>query len=240
MSIILELKEVTKRFRPATTRPSLVKWLVGRASSHTERTVLESVSFSVRAGETVGIVGRNGCGKSTLLKLIAGILHPTSGSIQVSGKIVPLFSWEMCFIDDLEVIDNVHLFGTLIGLSSREVKARSERIAVFAGIEGRLNDQMRSFSPGMKARLSLALVNETDASLVLLDETLSAGDQEFRTMCKKVLEGWKENGRAIIHVSHDRELVRALSDRVLVMERGILREVQSVELDHPSAPAEVL
>lgn len=224
MTTLAELKHVSKTFRAPVARQSVVKWMLHRSPPLPRVTVLNDISCDIRAGESVGIIGPNGSGKSTLLKLIAGVLCPTSGSISISGHVLPLFSWEGCFLDDLDLKDNLYLLGSLIGLSAQQIRNSRERITDTAGVGGRLSDQLRAFSPGMKARLALALANETSAQIVLLDETLSAGDSAFRASARELLHQWKAAGRAIMHVSHDAELIRDLSDRCLHLEGGHLRE----------------
>lgn len=223
MSKVIEMQDLSKHYDGTNLRQTLVKRFSSQ-SSEPQVDVLKSICLTVSAGECVGIVGKNGSGKSTLLKIIAGILQPSSGQIAVNGSVLPIFFWENSFINDLNISDNINLFGSLIGLSNRQIRSGRERIASLAGIEGRLHDQMRTFSSGMKARLAISLANESDSDVVLLDETLSASDSDFRVLCKKLLLQWKSQGRAIIHVSHDSELINVLSDRSVFLENGVLRQ----------------
>jgi ABC-type polysaccharide/polyol phosphate transport system ATPase subunit len=224
MSIVVDLQNVSKHYISANLRQSLVQILSGKSWELVGYDVLKSICFKVSAGECVGLVGKNGSGKSTLLKIIAGILHPSSGQIKVKGNVLPIFFWENCFINDLDITDNINLFGSLIGLTNSHICSGRERIAALAGIEGKLHQQMRTFSSGMKARLAISLANESSSEIVLLDESLSASDSSFRELCKKLILQWKSQGRAIIHVSHETELISTLSDRSVLLEDGVLRQ----------------
>ncbi len=229
MTELVTLQGVSKHFRSSQARPSLVKWLTTPRSEFQQIPVLKDLFLRVSAGECVGIVGKNGGGKSTLLKIIAGISQPSSGTLKVAGEVLPIFSWEACIIEDLEVRDNLCLFGALCGLSSSRIAGFLPQLAKAEGIEGRLNDQMRTFSPGMRARLALRLADYSEAPIVLLDEVLSAGDAEFRRICSLKMKEWKERGRAVIHVSHDMNLIESLSDRCLHLTEGALVELTAPE-----------
>ena len=183
---------------------------------------LRQVSFKVFEGESVGLVGANGQGKSTLLKLIAGVLLPDEGSVEVHQGVAPLIEVTGGFVGDLTARDNIYLTAGLHGMSRQEVEARFDEIVEFAEVGDFLDTPFRHFSSGMKARLGFAVVTSLDEPIVLVDEVLAVGDKAFRRKCNKRIEHMLASGRTLFLVSHSERNLRRLCTRGLCLRQGRL------------------
>jgi len=185
---------------------------------------LRDVSFDIHAGEAVGLVGGNGGGKSTLLKMIAGVLLPDEGTVDVHGGVAPLIELTGGFVGELSARDNVYLTAGLHGLSKDRIDERFDEIIDFAGPEVRagLDTPYRHFSSGMKVRLGFAVVTTLDEPIVLVDEVLAVGDRAFREKCYRRMETLLADGRTLFLVSHSEKDLRRFSTRGLYLKRGQL------------------
>jgi homopolymeric O-antigen transport system ATP-binding protein len=188
-------------------------------SAHEHR-VLDGISFTVRRGESFGVVGRNGAGKSTMLGLIARVLRPTAGRVRVSGRIAPLLQLGAGFHQELSGRDNIVLNAILLGLSRREARARTEAIIDFAGLREHIDEPMRTYSSGMYMRLGFAVGAHTDPEILLLDEVLAVGDLPFQQKCLDTLRDFRRQGVTLVLVSHDLGQVRDTCDRALLLENA--------------------
>jgi lipopolysaccharide transport system ATP-binding protein len=186
---------------------------------------LDDVSFEVRGGEVLGIVGRNGSGKSTLMHMICGITLPTRGVIVVRGQLLPLLAIGTSFHPELTGRENVVLFGTVLGLSREVIDARTDDIAEFAGLEQHLDTPNKRYSDGMQARLSFAIAMLFPADIYVFDEVLAVVDGEFRDRCLTEIERLRDRGKTVLFISHDLSQVGRLSDRVLWLESGRVRAI---------------
>ena len=186
---------------------------------------LRNISFDIHAGEAVGLVGGNGGGKSTLLKMIAGVLLPDEGSVDVTGGVAPLIELTGGFVGELSARDNIYLTAGLHGLSKEKIEARFDEIVDFAGPEVRagLDTPYRHFSSGMKVRLGFAVVTTLDEPIVLVDEVLAVGDRAFREKCYTRMESLLGDGRTLFLVSHSETDLKRFSTRGLYLKRGELR-----------------
>lgn len=193
-----------------------------RRPRHTVFTALRDVGLDVRRGETVGIVGRNGSGKSTLLQLIAGTLQPSSGTVQVSGRISALLELGSGFNPEFSGRENVYLNAQVLGLSRREVEDRFERIERFADIGDFIEQPVRTYSSGMLVRLAFAVAINTDPDIIIIDEALAVGDEAFQRKCFSRIEELKEAGATILFVSHAAASVINLCDRAVLLDDGEL------------------
>ncbi len=183
---------------------------------------LKDVSFEVRSGETLGIIGRNGAGKSTLLGLMAGVLRPSAGAVEVNGKVTPLLDLGGGFHPDLTGRDNIMLNGVLLGLNRKDVARKMDEIIEFADLGDYIGQPIRTYSGGMLARLGFSVAAHLDPEILLVDEVLAVGDADFRKKCLDKMLGFKRNGVTIVFISHSMEDVRRLCDRVLWIEaRGV-------------------
>jgi homopolymeric O-antigen transport system ATP-binding protein len=188
---------------------------------------LADVSFSVNRGECFGIVGPNGSGKSTIMQLIAGITLPTSGSLTVRGRVLPLLSVGSGFHPDLTGRENARLFGAILGIEPDVVEAHFDQIAAFAEVERHIDTPVKRYSEGMQARLSFAIGMVFPADIYLFDEVLAVVDGEFRARCVEAIAALPRAGRAVLFVSHDSEQMARLCDRVLWLDQGNVRALGS-------------
>ena len=183
---------------------------------------LRNISFDVRPGESVGLIGHNGSGKSTLLKLAAGVLRPSEGAIRVEGRISPMIELAAGFDPDLSGRDNVFLNGALMGYSRREMRAKFERIVEFAELGDFIDVPVKSYSSGMYARLGFAIAADVEPEILMIDEVLAVGDERFQAKCMDRIREIRASGCTIFFVSHAMESVAQICDRVLVLHHGAL------------------
>jgi lipopolysaccharide transport system ATP-binding protein len=225
--IILRVERLGKAFRRFEHKPFLLRNLLARLTGRglgpaKEFWPLRDVSFEVRRGEALGVVGVNGSGKSTLLRLIAGAAFPSEGEIAVRGRIAPLLLLGAGFQPDMTGRECIEINGTALGLDRRELAERFDDIVRFAELEEFLDTPVRYYSSGMAARLGFAVAVHTDPDLMLIDEVLAVGDQAFQTKCTDRIHQLRREGVTILFVSHSADLVRQLCDRVIWLKNGAL------------------
>ncbi len=191
-----------------------------RKSYHREHYALRNVSFEIKKGETVGIIGVNGAGKSTILKIITGVLNPTSGSVSVNGRISALLELGAGFNPDYSGIENIYLNGTMMGYTKEEVASRLDDILSFADIGDFINQPVKTYSSGMFVRLAFAVAINIDPEILIVDEALSVGDVFFQAKCYKKFEEFKEKGKTILFVSHSLSSISKYCDRVILLDKG--------------------
>ena len=202
-----------------------VRRLAGKAPRQYfhEFSALKDVSFDVKKGETVGIIGRNGAGKSTLLQIICSTLTPTSGSVLVNGRVAALLELGSGFNPEFTGRENVYVNGGILGLSKDEIDARFDEIVAFADIGEFLDQPVKTYSSGMYVRLAFAVVVHVDADILIIDEALSVGDAFFQAKCMSRMKHIVDSGTTILFVSHDINTVKALCERTLWLDRGVGR-----------------
>jgi len=225
--LIVRFEGVGKSFRRFEKQPFLLRNLLlratGRAAPLKEFWPLRGVSFAIRRGETVGVIGQNGSGKSTLLRLVAGASYPSEGRIAVRGRVAPLLALGAGFHPDMTGRECVEVNGTALGLSREEIVARLGDIVDFAELAEFFETPVRYYSSGMLARLGFSVAVHTDPDLLLVDEVLAVGDHAFQQKCLERIEALHRGGATILFVSHDAEAVRRLCSRVLWLHDGALR-----------------
>lgn len=203
--------------------PRAQRWLHRPERSYfREFWALRNISFDVRRGETVGIVGRNGSGKSTLLQIICGTLTPTAGEVSVHGRVAALLELGSGFNPEFSGRENVYLNATVLGLSRGEIDARFDDIAAFADIGGFIDQQVKTYSSGMYVRLAFAVAINADPEILVVDEALSVGDEAFQRKCFARIDRIRENGATVLFVSHSAGTVVELCDRAVLLDGGQL------------------
>lgn len=190
---------------------------------------LRELSFSVRRGEVVGLIGANGAGKSTLLKLVAGVLKPSEGSLFVNGRVCPLIELGAGLDMELSARENIFLNAALLGYSEGFIRAKFDEIVAFSGLEAFLEVPLRSFSSGMTARLAFSIATAAEPEILIVDEILAVGDLAFQAKSEEKLLGMIAGGTTVLYVSHATASVRALCGRALWLEHGRLRAEGSAE-----------
>jgi lipopolysaccharide transport system ATP-binding protein len=203
--------------------------LVRRDHDHDRFWALTDVSFEVKRGEFFGIVGANGSGKSTLTQLIAGIAMQDTGRIETWGRLIPLLEVGAGFHPELTGRENVLLLGTILGLSTKAIKAEMDRIVEFAGIPRYLDTPLKRYSSGMQARLSFATATCFPADTYVFDEVLAVVDDSFRDQCAATLARLNAEGRTIIFMSHDLDLVQSVCSTGMWLDRGHIRHRGKIE-----------
>lgn len=197
----------------------------GKRKFFREYWALSDVSFDVRKGETIGIIGRNGAGKSTLLQMLCGTLHPTAGDIQVNGRLAALLELGAGFNPEFTGRENVFLSGALHGLSNAQIQERFDDITAFADIGDFIDQAVKTYSTGMFVRLAFAVQVHLDPDVFVIDEALAVGDQRFVQKCYRKLEELKNRGTSLLFVSHDTTAIKMLSDRAIWIHDGKLRKI---------------
>lgn len=223
---ILRARHLSKSYRLyASPRDRIMESLWrGRRKLHHELRALDDLSLDVNRGETVGVIGRNGAGKSTFLQLVTGTVQPTSGTIEVHGRIAALLELGAGFNPDFTGRENIHLNAALLGLTPREIAERYDSIVAFAELGEHIERPVRTYSSGMYMRLAFAVAAHVDADLMIVDEALSVGDAFFAQKCIRFLRKFQENG-SILFVSHDTAAVLGFCDRVIWLEQGRVRAI---------------
>lgn len=189
----------------------------GRKQYYREFWALKDVSFTVRKGETVGIVGRNGSGKSTLLQMICGTLNPTLGGITVNGKVAALLELGAGFNPEFTGRENVYMAASLYGLSNTQVNERFDKIVAFADIGDHINQPVKSYSSGMYVRLAFAVIAHVDADILIIDEALAVGDAFFQQKCMRFLRQFQDDFGSVLFVSHDMGSVLSLCEQAVLL-----------------------
>jgi lipopolysaccharide transport system ATP-binding protein len=200
----------------------------GKRKYFSEFWALKSASLEVKPGETVGIIGSNGSGKSTLLQMLCGTLNPSSGTIDVKGRVAALLELGAGFNPEFTGKENVYLNAAILGLSREEIDSQYAAIEEFAEIGEFINQPVKTYSSGMYVRLAFSVAVHTNPSILVVDEALSVGDARFQAKCLDRIKQMKESGVSILFVSHDVAAVRTLCDRALWLDKGIVRGLGDV------------
>lgn len=220
---LVEVEEISKTFRiPSVRRDTLREHVLGLLEPRRfdPLTVLDRVSFGVRQGETLGIMGRNGCGKSTLLRIVCGIYEPDGGSVRRHAGLTPILELGVGWNLELDAIDNVHLIGSVLGLSLRAIRAELDGILAFAELERFAHLRLKHYSSGMASRLAYAVAFAAVREVLVLDEIFAVGDAGFRARCEARYRELKAAGHTVLMVSHDPRTIAAYCDRALLLDAG--------------------
>ena len=222
MDIAINVEHLNKMYKLYDHQKDRVRDALGltRKKLYREHFALHDVSLSVRKGETVGIIGTNGSGKSTMLKIITGVLNPTSGNVEINGRISALLELGAGFNMEFTGIENIYLNGTMIGFSKAEIDEKLQDILDFADIGDFVYQQVKTYSSGMFVRLAFAVAINIDPEILIVDEALSVGDVFFQNKCYHKFEEFKKAGKTILFVSHDLSSISKYCDRVVLLDRG--------------------
>ncbi|MBO4292350.1 MAG: ABC transporter ATP-binding protein [Lachnospiraceae bacterium] len=222
----IEVKNITKKFRIYHDKGNMLKEkaLHWSRNKYEEQWVLNGISFEVKKGEAVGLIGHNGCGKSTTLKMLTKIIYPDSGSIELSGRISSLLELGAGFHPDLSGRENIYINASIFGLSRKEIDKRIEDIISFSELEEFIDNPVRTYSSGMYMRLAFSVAINVDADILLIDEILAVGDLNFQTKCFNKLMEIKGNGTTIVLVSHSTSQIESICDKSIWIHDGVVRE----------------
>ncbi len=227
---MIELKNISKKFKiPHERRDTFRDHFLNifRCADYEEFFACNNISFHIKKGEWMGIVGRNGAGKSTLLKILAGIYLPDQGEISIfkNTRIVPILSLGIGFDPELSVRQNIILTGTILGLTSSEIRERFDEILQFAEVEKFRDAKLKNLSSGMIARLAFAIAIQVDGDIFLLDEVFAVGDAAFAKKCENVFTLLRKKQKTVIFVSHDLAKIDKFCDRTIFLKDGKIHKI---------------
>lgn len=222
--IVIDVKNITKKFRIYFDKGSQLKekLLFRKRSRFEEREVLKGISFQVRRGEAVGLIGHNGCGKSTTLKLLTKIMYADSGEIVMKGRVSSLIELGAGFHPDMSGRENIYTNASIFGLTKKEVDERFNKIVEFSELEEFIDNPVRTYSSGMYMRLAFSVAINVNADILLIDEILAVGDTNFQTKCFNRLRELKSHGMTIIIVTHDLSTIEKFCDRAIWLNDGLI------------------
>lgn len=226
---IIEVKDVSMHFnlmveRVDSIKEYVIKLLKGNLL-YNDFVALSHVSFNVKKGEIIGLIGLNGAGKSTLLKIIAGVLKPTSGEVTVKGSIAPLIEVGAGFDPELTARENIYLNGAILGHDRKFMDSKFDEIIDFAELWNFVDVPVKNFSSGMYARLGFAIATMVQPDILIVDEVLSVGDYKFQKKCEDRIQAMLDKGVTVVLVSHDINMIKKLCTKVVWLEHGHLRDI---------------
>ncbi len=230
---VIEIKDLSKRFIiPYEKETTLFEHLLSsirRQYSCKEIWALQDINLRVKRGECLGIIGANGSGKTTLLKILARVIQPTAGKVKVVGKVMSLIELGLGFQSELTGRENVYLYGSILGMSKKDIDKKIGKIFRFAQIEKYANAKLKCYSSGMKIRLGFATSIFTNPDILLLDEVLSVGDLSFQRKSLNKMKEFKEQGKTIVFVSHGLSPIKSVCDKVILLEQGRIEKQGKTE-----------
>lgn len=220
--IVIRVQNVTKQFRIYVDKGNTLKELVlfKKRRTYENRIVLRDLSFEIKKGQAVGLIGHNGCGKSTTLKLLTKIIYPDLGNIEMKGRVSSLIELGAGFHPDMSGRENIYINAAIFGLTRKEINKKIKDIIDFSELEAYIDNPIRTYSSGMYMRLAFAVAINVDADILLIDEILAVGDANFQEKCLKKLKNLKEEGTTIVIVSHSLEQIEGICDRTIWLNQG--------------------
>lgn len=220
MSVAIRVRNLTKKYKLYQKRSERLANVFGKEKNIKEFYALKGVSFEIGKGECVGIIGHNGAGKSTLLKLLTGVAFPTSGEIEINGRLASMLELGSGFNPELTGMENIYFNGSLNGLIKEEIDSRLQEILEFADIGKFIEQPVKNYSSGMFARLAFAVAINVDPDILIVDEILSVGDVGFQVKCMEKFNEFKKKGKTILYVSHGLGTVKKFCDRAIWLQKG--------------------
>lgn len=222
----IEVRNVQKKFKVYLDKGTSMKEkvLFRNRNRYEERWVLKGISFDIKKGEAIGLIGKNGCGKSTMLKMLTRIMYPTQGSIELKGRVSSLIELGAGFHPDMSGRENIFTNASIFGLTHAEIERRLDDIIKFSELEEYIDNPVRTYSSGMYMRLAFAVAINVDADILLIDEILAVGDVSFQAKCFEKLKEIKRKGTTIVIVSHVAEQIKSICDRAIWIDDGQIRE----------------
>ena len=220
----VSIRDLRKQFVVSHSGIASIKSLLlfWRKRTYVHLEVLKGVSLEVHGGECVAVIGKNGAGKSTLLSLLARIYLPSSGTLEVKGRVAPLLELGAGFHNDLSGLENIYFNAVILGLTREQVRQRLDSIVKFSELGDAIEAPVRTYSSGMMARLGFAIAIHVDAEVLIVDEVLAVGDQRFEQKCLERVEQFRRDGGAILLVSHQLPTVEKFADRVVWLKDGVV------------------
>ncbi|HTN44078.1 MAG TPA: ABC transporter ATP-binding protein, partial [Nitrospiria bacterium] len=216
----IEVNNLTKIYKLYSSPKDRLKEILTRKKHHHDFYALNDVSFTIEKGQTVGIIGQNGSGKSTLLQIICGVLQPTCGSVRANGRIAALLELGAGFNPEFTGRENVYMNGALMGFSREDMDRRFPEIEAFAEIGEFIDQPVKTYSSGMYVRLAFSSAVNIDPEILVVDEALSVGDMYFQHRCISRMESFRAEGKTIVLVTHDINLVKSFCDKAVLMDHG--------------------
>lgn len=222
---VISVKDVRKRFKVYIDKGESLKekLLFFKRNRYENRLVLDGISFQIRRGEAVGLIGKNGCGKSTTLKLLTRIMYPTSGQVKIKGRVSSLIELGAGFHPDMSGRENIYTNASIFGLTKKQIDERLEDIIEFSELEEFIDNPVRTYSSGMYMRLAFSVAINVEADILLIDEILAVGDVSFQKKCFEKLKQIKRAGTTIVIVSHSLDQIEEICDRSIWIEDGKIR-----------------
>ncbi|MBU3935609.1 ABC transporter ATP-binding protein [Patescibacteria group bacterium] len=227
---IITFSHVTKKFSLQThkTFKEFLPALFRGQQTKNNFTALSDINFTINRGETVGIIGPNGSGKSTILKLIAGVMTPTSGTVSVLGKVSPLIELGAGFHPELTGRENIRLNAAILGLGQQAIDQKMQHIIDFSELAEFIDQPIKHYSSGMYARLGFSIAINVDPEILLVDEILAVGDQDFQKKCIRQMISFKKQGMTIVFVSHNQEIVTSFCQKVIYLDHSRLIKFKKI------------
>lgn len=231
----IEVRDLKKNFKVYFDkgRELKEKLLFKNRNRYEERWVLKGISFEIKKGEAVGLIGQNGCGKSTTLKLLSKIIYPNSGSIEIKGRVSSLIELGAGFHADMSGRENIYTNASIFGLSKKEIDSRLDDIIAFSELEDYIDNPVRTYSSGMYMRLAFSVAINVNAEILLIDEILAVGDANFQAKCFNRLREIKAQGVTIVIVSHSLGQIEQICERTIWLEQGNIKREGAPRIVHP-------